>query len=111
MDLALSQIEDIYHSYNVYKSVIVCSDTSSTFFTELKDKMVDRDFSFGEGGRIGSVLVRDGGGWEEVDDVVWGMINLVVCLDEHALSWARKAIPGLVLDHQTEQENILMVKI
>lgn len=111
MDLVLSQIEDIYHSYNVYKSVVVYSNTNIDLFKDLKDMMLDRDFSFGEAGRIGSVLVREGGGWEEVDAVVWDMVNLVVCLDEDALSWARRAVPGLVTDHRTEQENILMVKI
>ena len=76
-----SQIESIYHTLNIYKSVLVFNNDSC--FLPLKEMLMRNDYSLTsviKGGRMYDVNVK---ALKEAK-IDWESISLVICLDEES---------------------------
>lgn len=113
--LRLRQIEEIYHTYSVYKSAVLYGKGSEGDYEALKQEMMKLDYTFAGDGcqecRVYGVYTCAGEGNEShLHDVPWAMVNLVVCLDDASYTtfeeWVRSGQWG-----SGQPENILIVKI
>ena len=96
------QIEDIYQSLNVYRSLIVYDDKDE--FLPLKELLMQNDYPITTGENCRMYTFDN----KELDfssnDIHWNTINLVVCLDDVSFDYVK--------EHVDEFTNlILLIKI
>lgn len=92
------QIEDIYQSLNVYRSLIVYDNADE--FTPLKELLIKNDYPI-INGDYGRMYTFERG---ELDlnsvDIQWDTISVVICLDDMSFDYIKDIInkfPILIL--------------
>lgn len=86
----LKQIEDIYQSLNVYRSLIVYDDKEE--FLPLKELLIQNDYPIttGENCRMYTLDNRDLDFSSE--DIHWDTINVVICLDDESFDYVKENV-------------------
>jgi hypothetical protein len=100
MDQRFQQIEDIYQSINIYRSLIVYHDKED--FLPLKELLVLNDYpiSDGQGNRMYTMRHHDLGNRDANIDIQWDTINVVICLDDVSFECVKETMdtfPNLIL--------------
>lgn len=94
MDLTLKrfhQIEQIYHSMNVYRCIIIHDANCFDDFTNLQMLMINNDYTFGSDGRIYCINLQE----PNFVDVDWASVSLIIDVTKARLGKEHVVMPHL----------------
>jgi hypothetical protein len=98
----LSQIEELYSSMSIYRSLIVYDDDNE--FIALKKAMLLRDYTFTEDPetrRIYTLKVSDSDHDKIDTSIDWKTVSLVICLSDECMEYVKKLYSMLNITKMT----------
>ena len=87
------QIEDIYQSLNIYRSLIVYDDVDE--FLRLKEILLQNDYPISTDGNCRMYNILNTKLDLHSEDIQWDTINVVICFDDQSFEYIKANVDEL----------------